>query len=136
MANYITLENSNASLTKRFRVIFQGYKRVKSKPSDFDKTIGGKIDYAVGAALTRWEYIIKVRETEDVANYGDKDDLETFYDYNNPQGTPSNVITMTDHFGVNHNVLMLGNFAEQPLSVSITGTTAWYHVQCVLQEIP
>ena len=134
--NYIVLQNSDASLTKRFRVIFQGYKRIKSKPKDFDKTIGGKIDYAVGTVFQQWQFVIKVRETESEANFGDKDDLETFFDYNNPQGTPSNVITMTDHYGVNHNVLMLGDFSEQPLSVSIEGTTAWFHVVCIFQEIP
>lgn len=136
MANsYITLDNSNSSLTKRFRVIFNGYKRLKSKPKDFDKTIGGKIDYAVGTIFQQWEFTIKVRETEDEANYGDKDDLETFFGYNNPQGTPSNVITMTDHWGTDHDVLMIGDFDEQTLGVSLVGTTAWFHVICRFLEL-
>ena len=136
MANHIILENSNASLIKKFRVIFQGYKRVKSKPKDFQKTIGGKIDYAVGTIFQRWEFMIKVRESEIESDYGDKDDLETFFDYNSPRGTPSNIISMTDHYGVDHDVLMLGSFDEKTLGVNITGTTAWFHVACVFQEIP
>ena len=135
MANHIILENSNASLNKKFRVIFQGYKRTKSKPKDFKKTIGGKIDYAVGTIYQAWMFTIKVRETESESGYGDKDDLETFFDYNAPQGTPSNIITMTDHFGVDHDVLMLGTFDEKTLGVNITGTTAWFHVLCTFQEI-
>ena len=136
MANHIILDNSNSSLTMKFRVIFNGYKRTKTKPKDFQKTIGGKIDYAVGTIFQAWMFTIKVRESEIEAGYGDKDDLETFFDYNLPQGTPSNIITMTDHFGNDHDVLMLGTFEEQTLGVNITGTTAWFHVLGHFQEIP
>lgn len=137
MANaYITLENSNASLTKKFAVIYPGYNRKKSKPTKFDKTIGGGLDYTAGAIYQQYEFVIRVRATEDRAGYGDKDDLETFFDLNNPSATPSNIITMTDHFDVNHDVLMIGSFDEKVLGVSIVGLYAWFTVMCNFQEIP
>ena len=142
MANsYITLENSNASLSKYFRVMGgpEGDYNdgMLSKSQEVNKTIGGGIDASVGAVYKTWNPTIMVRHTESESGYGTLADLETFYSYNDPGGTPSNVITFTDHHaGAGVDVIMLGEFRKQCLGVSIEGANAWYHVKLELHEIP
>lgn len=139
--DYITLENSNASLSLKYRVMGgpdSDYNDgMLSKSQEVNRTIGGGIDAAVGAVYRSWNPVIMCRHTEDESGYGTLAQLETFYSYNDPGGTPSNIITFTDHHGgAGVDVIILGDFEKQMLGVSIEGSNAWAHVRLELHEVP
>jgi hypothetical protein len=133
---YFTLENSDGSLVKRFKVIKSGYVSVVRKMQTIRETLDGELDVSTGGVYESHEYIIKVTEEVEDSNYGALEDLETFYRYNNPNSTPSNVLTMTDHRENIHDVIMDGTFSPEPLGVILEGTEAYYVVRCVFQFIP
>ena len=132
--SYIVLTNSNASLTKRFRVLFEGYKPIKEKVGARRITVTGKVDNQVGPVLNRWEYIIKAYAVTDPngTDYGLLSDLETFFDYNDPDGTPSNEITLTDHFGNTHTVYMIGVLQPRLQTPVLDDDETHYHVPITL----
>ena len=138
---YITLEASDASISERFRVAggpdMEYDDGMLQKSQEVNKTIGGGIDASVGAVYTVWHPTIMIRHTEDVSNYGNLADLKDLYSLNDPGGTPTNVITFTDHHaGAGVNVIMLGDFVKQTLGVSIEGINAWFYVKLELHEVP
>lgn len=144
MANsYITLSNSNNSLTKKFRVMLGGYKPTFSRTQTRRRTITGKIDNQEGPICQRWEYALKAYETDPTdpngtdgatEGYGTLSHLETFFQYNDPGGTPSNELTLTDHYGNTHTVVFTGEMQEIPVSVNIAGVSSEHHVSAVLEE--
>jgi len=127
---YFILTNSNNTLSKRFRVLFEGYVPIIEKSQTIDKTLDGGLDVSMGGLYETHEYLVRVRYEETDSNYGTMDELKTFFSYNNPNGTPSNVLILTTHFGVNYNVMMVGNFAEKLLGVMIDGIYSFYVIQC------
>ena len=127
---YFILTNSNNTLSKRFRVLFEGYVPTIEKSQTIDKTLDGGLDVSMGGLYETHEYLVRVRYEETDSNYGTMDELKTFFSYNNPNGTPSNVLILTTHLGVNYNVMMVGNFAEKLLGVMIDGIYSFYVVQC------
>jgi len=127
---YFVLTNSNTTLSKRFRVLFEGYVPTIEKSQTIDKTLDGGLDVSMGGLYETHEYLVRVRYEETDSNYGTMDELKTFFSYNNPNGTPSNVLILTTHFGVNYNVMMVGNFAEKLLGVMIDGIYSFYVIQC------
>jgi len=127
---YFILTNSNTTLSKRFRVLFEGYVPTIEKSQTIDKTLDGGLDVSMGGLYETHEYLVRVRYEETDSNYGTMDELKTFFSYNNPNGTPSNVLILTTHLGVNYNVMMVGNFAEKLLGVMIDGIYSFYVIQC------
>ena len=127
---YFILTNSNITLSKKFRVLFEGYVPTVEKSQTIDKTLDGGLDVSMGGLYETHEYLVRVRYEETDSNYGTMDELKTFFSYNNPNGTPSNVLILTTHFGVNYNVMMVGNFAEKLLGVMIDGIYSFYVIQC------
>lgn len=128
---YIILTNSNASLSKQFKVLLEGYQPNRRKNATVNECINGSVDVAMGAIRDEHQYTIRVRHTETSGStWGTLSDLETFYSYNQPGGTPSNIITLTDHEETSHNVIMLGDFGKQSLTSYITGSEAWFFVNC------
>ena len=127
---YFVLTNSNTTLSKRFRVLFEGYVPIIEKSQTIDKTLDGGLDVSMGGLYETHEYLVRVRYEETDSNYGTMDELKTFFSYNNPNGTPSNVLILTTHLGVNYNVMMVGNFAEKLLGVMIDGIYSFYVIQC------
>jgi len=127
---YFVLTNSNTTLSKRFRVLFEGYVPTIEKSQTIDKTLDGGLDVSMGGLYETHEYLVRVRYEETDSNYGTMDELKTFFSYNNPNGTPSNVLILTTHLGVNYNVMMVGNFAEKLLGVMIDGIYSFYVIQC------
>jgi hypothetical protein len=143
---YIILTNSNASLSKKFVVAQGGYRVLLQKAQTENLTIGG-VDVAMGTIHEIHEYQIKVREgrytfwssgsSQDIPDdYGVLSDLETFYRYNNPNGTPSNVITMTDHYGNVHQVLFVGEFPKTPVTTILDTAQAVYFLPVRFRIIP
>ena len=137
MANpYITLTDSAEQISKKFVVIFSGYEPLLDKVQTVNTTINGGLDAAFGGVYETHTYTIKIRETEPRAGYGSKADLESLFRLNNPNGTPSTVITLTDHYGNYHEVLMVGQYLPTPLSIMIEGDQAWMIVKCTFRFIP
>ena len=134
--DYITFETSDSSLSKKFRVLQQDYDDGTLERSEqLSKTIGGGVDHAMGAIYKTWSMIIRVRHTEDVDGYGDLEDLEYFYSLNNPNGTPSNDITFTDHHLVEYTVHMVGKLTKNLMGTEIVGLQAWYLYKVSLMRV-
>jgi hypothetical protein len=130
---YFTLTTSDIGLSKHFQVLLSGYKPNLEKSQTVDKTVDGNLDISMGGLYRRNEYLVRVRQNETREGYGDLEDLRTFFSLNNPNGTPSNVITLVTHTEQVYNVVMLGSFSEQLLGVMVEGVSAWSLVLCVFQ---
>ena len=134
---YIVLTNSNSSLTRRFKVISSGYNVIKEKGQNVRKTLNGQLDISQGAIFERHEYIIRTKEEEPGGSqYGTLGELETFFGYNDPNATPSNVITFTDHYGNSHSVVMGGDLSKQPLGAMIAGLDSGFLTKVTLIVLP
>ena len=108
--DYFTLTTSDGSFSRRFQVLLSGYRPILEKSQSIDKTLDGSLDIAVGGLYKRDEYLVRVRQEENRENFGNLEDLRTFFSFNNPNGTPSNVLTMVSHCEQVYNVVMLGSF--------------------------
>lgn len=129
MQDFIWLKTSDAGITlsKKFRVIAPDYDDgTIERSEDFNKTIGGGFDQSVGAIYKRWGMVIRVRHTEPLVDYGDMDDLVFFYSLNNPNGNPSNKLTLIDHHETEYQVYTSGNLTKSLMGCQIEGECAWY----------
>ena len=134
---YVTLINSNGSVSKRFMVAEGGYAPGVQKAQNEQHTVEGKLDVSQGAIYPQFIYQFKVYETlpgSYASDYGTLHDLNYFFSLNNPNGTPSDIITLIDHFGESHQVIMMGGLAPQPLSVIISGVNALYFYKVEFHE--
>lgn len=143
MTKYFTLANSNNSLSKRFRVVADGFVDNLEKKQDVKTTIDGNLDVSVGSIFRVWQFVVRVRYEEEVDDYSGSDwgtyeDLKRFFRYNNPGGTPSNILTLVDHYGDTYNVIFSENFQGKPFATTLIGTEAWYFVNvtflCIAAE--
>ena len=135
---YIVLETDDTiTLSKKFRVASgQDYDDgTPNKAQTISRTIGGGTDVSTGEVYRTWSPTIMVRHTEDETGYGTLGELEQFYSFNNPNGTPSDRLTFIDHHGTSRTIIMTGELRKQTLGVSIEGSTAWYYVKIILQEV-
>lgn len=130
---YIILGNSNDSLSKYFRVMHEGYGVTDSKSQQIRKTAGGDWDITEGSVKEIHSYIIRVRQSEPVANYGTLANLRTLYALNNPAGTPSNILKFTDNYGTGpQNAMLVGDMTRSILGIEIEGNEAWFYVKVTL----
>jgi len=132
---YIYLSASNGSNAKRYRVLFDNYSIVHSKSQTVRRAATGAYDIAEGEVKDTHNYLIRVWETELDSNYGDYADLLALYFLNDPGGTPSNVLKFRDHMtepGNEQNVMMIGDFVKQPLTIMIAGSDASFIVKLQL----
>jgi len=134
---FIWLKTSDGTtISKKFRVIAEGYDDgTPDKSVSMEKTIGGGLDISQGAVYRSWSPVIRVRHTETETDYGNLQDLEDLYALNDPGGTPSNIVTFTDHHDTTHYVMLVGEFRKQLLSAMIEGQYAWYLVRLRMMEV-
>lgn len=132
--NYITLTNSNLSLSKKFRVVMGTLAVVSHRLQTRKRTLTGKSDNQVGASYEGWAGTLRIHTEGDLAGYGLLSDLQTFFSYNNPAGSPSNIITLTDHLGVLHQVEMIGDLPKENLTPYLDGPQAAYLVSIAMEE--
>jgi hypothetical protein len=132
---YIILQDSNMTKTKRFICVFPGYNPFKERKDTIESTVDGELDIQRGAIYKTFSYNFRVRIEEDDANYGDQADLEYFYDLNEPNGSPSDKITLTDHYGGQWIVVMTGNYDPQVQTVYLDGPYAWALIPVTLRVI-
>ena len=131
---YITLANSDASVTGRYRVTRDGYAPTLDKIGATRYTVTGAIDNQVGPVRQSWHFIIKVYYVESVAEYDNLSNLQSLFELNDPSASPSNVITFIDHFGTSHDVYMTGSFAPRPITLDLDGASGSYLVDIQLEE--
>jgi hypothetical protein len=143
---YIILATSTGSPAYKFKVVEGGYNVVKDKAQTENETIGG-IDVAMGVIHEIHEYIVKTRQSrwiittsgsyrQENDDYGTLDDLEAFYLLNNPKSTPTNIITLTDHYGAVKQAYFVGQFPKKPVSSIIEGGNAIFFMQIRFRVIP
>lgn len=131
---YIILQNSDASLIRRFKAI--GMKPTQTRSDGMNYTLGGKADKASGPIINRFQYVLRVPQDDPAdANYGNFAELKTLFELTNPNATPSDVITLTDHYGNTHQCFFMGELSPEPLTTILEGDSAWHIVQIVLQEL-
>lgn len=137
MNAYIILTDSTSN-AYRFRVQFprRGYRPIRRKANKIQQTVTGKIDNQVGPVTMEWQYTLVVAGTTDPdgSDYGVLSELRTLFDLNNPNGSPSNVLTLTDHYENTHSVYIVGDMQEEPFSPNLSGSCAWFRVPIHLVE--
>lgn len=146
MTAYLILRNSVEQATytsgsgafqgHKFAVVEGGYKPGYEKSLTVEKTITGHLDVTMGSVFYLASYTIKVYEELDATqladNMGTYQDLLDYFLLNDPtptSGSPSNLITLVDHYGVSHNGYLVGTHAPDPLTVTIEGLCAIFHIQ-------
>lgn len=135
--DYFTLTNSNASLSKRFKVILSGYAPAIEKSGSIKRTLDGKLDITAGGVYDVHEYAVKVKAEVDDPLYGTLADLKTFIRLNSPNGTPSNTLTLVDHYGDSHQcVIPPGKYTPEPLGVVIEGQDAYFIMNIAFNILP
>jgi len=100
-----------------------------------DPTVEGGEDITFGGIHETHAYTIRVRHTESRSGYGNLALLEYLFKLNNPNGVPSSVLTMVDHFGTSHSVVLVGSFSDSLLGVDITGSEAWSLVNLTIKYL-
>lgn len=136
MSNSYFVLTDSAGYSKKFGVLFSGYEPVLEKMQTIQTTVDGGLDVSQGGVYRTHNYTIRVRGTENREGYGNQADLEAFYSLNNPNAVPGTILTLTDHFGADHQVFMVGNHAPMPLGVMIDGDGSWSVVKCSFKFIP
>ena len=134
--SYFSLTDSGGVTAYKFRSVLAGHEPLKEKTQNIQPTLNGGLDVSMGGIYSTHTYNVLTRETEPETGYGTKSDLEAFYDLNNPNGTPSNVITLTDHYGVDHSVFMVGQHLPLPMGVVLDGPNAYFLCKCTFKFIP
>jgi hypothetical protein len=140
ITNYFTLTTSDGStLSKQFRVVEGGFKVFKEKKQSDETTLDGYPDISQGGIYKTFNFTVKVYESDPDntggSPWGELADLEQFYDYNNPNGTPSNVLTMVDHYGDTLYVMFMGQFSLEPATVHLEGNNAIYFIPISLKKV-
>jgi len=133
---YIQLWDSTSGSGGYFRVIQTGRKRTLEKSQTKSTTIGGGLDITMGGVYETHDYIIRVGYDDPDAGYGNYAILEYLYRLNNPNGSPSNVIKFTDHYGTLHDAYITGDFQDDLLGCDIEGQNAWWTVRLRLEIKP
>jgi hypothetical protein len=130
---YIVLENSNGSLIKWFKAI--DLKVPEPRTDSLRFAVDGTPDKASGPILRAFMYVLRVPEDDQGNDYGDMTDLRTLWRLTNPNAVPSDVITLTDHYGSKFDCFFTGSLEPTPLTTMLEGSNAWHIVQINLQYI-
>jgi len=131
---YIILTNSNATLARRFKAI--AMRPTLRKMDSIDWTLGGRVDKAIGPVVQTFSYVLRVPQ-DDPSNgdEGNMADLITFFNYASSAVAPTDVITLTDHYGNTFSVYFTGDLAQDPLTTMLEGDSAWYIIPVTFLEI-
>jgi len=131
---YIVLTNSNASLSRRFKAIAMGTPLLRT--DSVELTAGGKTDKATGPVIQAFQYALRVPIDDPAdANYGNYAELKTFFSYDSAITDPTDVITLTDHFGDDYDCYFYGQLDPEPLTTMLEGPNAWMVVQINMREV-
>lgn len=132
---YITLQTSGSEIDKKFYALLNGYTETHQKAQTIEDNIEGDPLITNGGIRIIFSYVIKTQETPDEAGFGSKDNLKALYDLNDPNGTPSDVITLIDHYGIIHTVKFVDRLDMTPLTVELVGSEAYFYIPIRFVEV-
>lgn len=132
---YITLENSDASLSKKFRVVMGTLQKVLNKQQNRRRTLTGQSDNQSGATFWSWAMTLLTHESGDLSGYGALADLEQFFELIDPSATPNTTLTFTDHLGNGWDVELVGTLTEEALTPYLDGDGAHYLIAIAMEQI-
>ncbi len=133
MSDYITLATSNGGLVKRFWAL--DYARTPSRAEERESLSSGRPAITRGRALMAYTYQIVVPQASDDPDWGTLADLERFYGYDNPVGTPSDELTLTMHDDTERQVKIVGEMKIEPKTPTLTGTRSYYVTEIELIDV-
>jgi hypothetical protein len=134
--DYIILADDQETIEKHFKAI-KFVPRLE-RTDTFTNTAGGGIDKQAGSILKSFLYTLKVY-ADAVDPMGSLNDLTTLYSLNNPtplEGQSSDLIILTDHYGVIHYVKFRDDYMPEPVTTQLEGPNALHYVNVTLIEIP
>ena len=136
MANkWITLCDSTFEVTKKFICIFPGYYPRMERKDTINTTLEGEYDISRGGVYKSFSYALRVRIEEDDDEYGNQNDLEYFYNLNNPNGSPSDILTLIDHYENAWEVAMVGAYNPNASTIYLDGPYAFAIIPIELRVI-
>jgi len=112
MADYISLASSNGGINKRFYATEAD--RTLKRAETTEELTGGALSISKGRGRDHYAYTLFVAHTPDDTNFGSLEDLRRLHRLNNPNGDPSDVITLTKHDGTVLQCRFLGDLPEKP----------------------
>lgn len=134
MANdYIKIVTSD-NTSYKFKVLLEGYDPSLKRAQNAEITLDGTTDFTIGSVKRRWVFNIRARAIPRETGFGSMDDLEYLYSINDPGGTVKTMFQMTDHYGDEYSVFILGDFHRRNLGVMLEGQEASFVAQVVFQE--
>ena len=132
---YLELKDSSGS-GGYFAVPMGGYNPKRIRRQDIKRTVGGTLDISQGKNYFVHQYLIRCRQDEDRVGYGDYDELIRLWSLNDPKGTPSDRITLIDHYGTTHYGYFEGEFLPQAVTTLLEGENAIFFVPVTLHLEP
>jgi hypothetical protein len=132
---YIQLKDSSGS-GGYFAVIGGGYHPNQERAQTIERTVGGTLDVAQGANFKVHQMLIRCRESEDRAGYGNYAELIRLWELNNPKGSTTDRITYIDHYGTTHYAYFDGTFAPEAVTTVLEGENAIFFVPVKLHIDP
>ena len=132
---YITLTTSGSEISKKFYAILNGYTEIHKKTQSIEENVVGEPLITNGGVYRMFKYILKLSHEMEDTSFGTKDDIITMYNLNNPNATPSDVITLTDHYGISHSVKFTNVLELNPLTVIIEGTESYFYTPIEFIEV-
>ncbi len=132
---YITLCTSGSEVNKKFYAILNGYTEIHKRAQTLEENVEGEPLITNGGVYRMFKYVLKLSHEMDDATFGTKDDIITMYNLNNPNASPSDVITLIDHYGVSHQVKFMNNLELNPLTVIIEGTESYFYTPIEFVEV-
>ena len=132
---YITLATSGSEVVKKYYAILNGYTESFKKAQTIENNVEGDPLITNGGIVALFSYVLKLSETMVDTSFGTKEDLKAMYRLNNPNGVPSDVFTLTDHYGVPHLVKFTNDLDLNPLTVILVGEDSYFYTPIKLIEV-
>jgi len=121
--SYIVLTDSVGN-AYRFTVTLKGYRPSMIKSDKISQTITGKLVNQIGVVTRTWMYRLKAPATATPPN-GTLADLKALFTLDDPNGTPNNIITLTDIDGSSHSVYLVGELTPQLQSYDLSTSPSY-----------
>jgi hypothetical protein len=132
---YITICTSGSEISKKFYAILNGYTESHHKAQSIDDNIEGDPLVTNGGIVIRFSYLLKLSYEMADTSFGTKNELIQMYNLNNPNASPSDVLTLIDHYGVSHTVKFEGDLSLNPLTTMIDGEDSYFYTPIKLIEV-
>lgn len=132
---YITLSTSDNSISKKFYAIAMNYVEENARNQTVETNIEGNYLITNGGNHMAFSYLLKLSAEMEDTSFGTKADLRNLWLLNNPNGTPTDVITLIDHYGISHTVKFDKTLNLTPLTATIDGTDSFFHTPVRLFEV-